>query len=248
VKNVTYRDVIKGRTIKITTEVAAGEHTWQASCETDKEILDTPVRKFTMILPETSDVRVEASGTTRGSMRHSFDFMNSPTQQPVIITKIAPGDYVEIVLNLPPSKLAKDLYIKQLSSKNDDRFVWVQDPKTGANYNLYEGQNVTVNVSSSRVIMSFLGTENNRIKLIVYSTVAGNEQPAAQPQIEPELPPAVEEHKPEATPPKAEPPQPVPKPIVTNSTPATDKPRDATPPPSQSGFKRFLSWLSNIFG
>jgi hypothetical protein len=252
IKSVTYNDVIKGRTITISTPVEDGAHTWQAECDTASEILKTPVRKFTMTNPVASDVRIESSGTIRGSLTYIFDFKNTADQKPVFINKVAPGDFIEVRLNLPPSKIVNDYYVKQLTSKNDKRYVWLQDQKSRADYYLYEGQNVTVNISSTRFIMSFVGVENNRINFMVYSTVAA--QPGSSAGETPEgtgTPAPVETPSPAtppAEPPKAEPPQPAPKPIVQNSTPATDKTRDATPPPSQGFFKGFLSWLSNLFG
>jgi hypothetical protein len=233
-KNVTYKDSIRSRTINYAVSVEDGEHTWQAKCDAGSQILDTPVRKFKAFTPKDTNVKVTPSGVFRGSFMHAFDFSNTPTQEPVTLSKIAPGDFIDISLLLPPSKLNKELYVKQISAKNDKKYLLVEDSKLRASYYLYQGQNVSINISSSHVIMNFIGSENNKAIIVVYSSFV-TQPPTSEV-------PAVEEAPPVPTPVVEEPPKQVARPIINTTEP------QAPSAPKQSGFKRFISWLSSIFG
>lgn len=249
VKTTPYNDNIKGKNINFKTETLDGSHTWQIVCESETGQLTTPPRSFISKNPVDTGVTVTASGAFRGSFDHTLTFTNTPEQKPIAVEKLAPGDFIIINLKVPPSTLSQQLYVKQASSKNGKQFLWLEDQKKGVEYYLYQGENVTINISTSHVIMSFTGMEAAKATIIVYSTKSGAPtptQPSADNATEMPTQPVTPTEKP------AEPAKPATptENSATPTTPPTTNHQNQTEPeqPKQSFFKRLLAWFSNIFG
>jgi membrane protein implicated in regulation of membrane protease activity len=268
-KTIAYNDQIIGKNIQYLTPVEDGNHTWQVACDTDNGTLSTPVRAFAAKNPADTGVKVTSSGVFRGSFDHEFTFANSPSQRPVVVQKLAPGDFIIIDLKVPPSTISQSLYVKQQASKNGKQFLWLQDQKKWENYYLYLGENTTINISTSRVILSFQGMSNNKATVIAYPAVSKQAQELAEQenkqateeasqttgetpnetaqQAESQAP--QENQAPESKPTE----QPAEKPETTKpaETASEQKPAEQqnTPAaPKQGVFKRILAWFSGIFG
>jgi hypothetical protein len=229
VRNTAYGEQLRGRTISY--PLVEGSHSWQVQCITDNgTTLATIPRTYTYSLAEASDVKVTSNGIFRGSLTHEFKFRNSPEQRPVVVSGLAAGDFVSILFSIPPSTITKELYVKQVVQRNGTAYLLLTVTKANDKYEVKLGENVTVNISKSQIILHFDHFERNKVTLVFSPTVHTMEAPP------------VETPQPEETPQDTAPETPV-------EQPEPVQPPMQTPPEQSEGaFKRFITWLSNVFG
>ncbi len=239
-KRAAYSDVLKGRSLGFAADYEDGTYVWRIECETaDGEVLASEDRTVAIARP-VSEVTVTPSGAFRGSMLRSVTLTLSADQAPVMITKIAAGDYLGITLKVPPSKITKELYVKSRLAENGKAKLWLTSKQD--DYYLLEGENLTVPISASAsVIMEYRGNELNRAIVVVYPALTGkapiaDDEDAVVPDTEDGTAAPVEPDVPAVAP--------------DDETPAQEPvPTDAQPPQEQPGaMRRFLSWLVRLFG
>ena len=227
-KRASYNDVIKGRSLSFAADTYEdGTYAWSVECETtDGVVLSSGERNITIQRPETQ-VTVTPSGVFRGSMLHSF----TVSADPIDIPDVAAGDYLGITADIFPSKITKELYVKSRLVENGVPKLWMTYRQE--DYYLRQGENVTVPVGSSSVILHFRGISLNRVTLVAYP-VGGAPDSAGEPvgDAAPEEPVLNE----------PEPPAPVAEeeaPETTDEAPAAERP---------GAWRRFVSWLVRLFG
>jgi hypothetical protein len=245
-RTAVYKDVLRNRQLSYKETLEEGPHTWHVVCLSDEGELSTDVQQFTALTPENAAVTISASGAFRGSFDHTFKFTNSPTQKPVTVDKLAPGDFIIIEFTVAPSTTTKQLYVKQMSKLDDKIYLWLEDAKKGENYRVFLGENATINISTTHVILEFSNVVQNKAIVIVHPRPGLALPPQAN---APSTPAAnVSERintsivRNETVPNKTTPMAPAVNRTDNRTTPATPE------PPRQGGFKRFLSWLSRLFG
>lgn len=267
-KTLTYNDVITGRTLQLSLDVPDGERRWNAICVmTDGTTLTSETRTFTAANVK-SAVTVKSSGLFRGSMAYEFSFENTAEQEPVVVKKLAAGDFLWIIFKIPPSNIKKELYIKRFAVEQGTPFIYLEDLKKRDVYKIAKGENGTINISSSSVIVNFVDIELNRAVVAVYPFIsdgATEETPSGLPGED--TAPADDGTTTEDT--TIESPSEdsndgskdttdnaVTPPSQENADSSTDAAPDSTP--GQDGslegeerkgvFARFIAWLTSIFG
>lgn len=244
-----YNQTIAGRSISYTVSLADGTYTWQAVCATEAGELTTEERTVTIATPQ--DTVKVTSGPIRGTMIREVTLRNSADQPSITIDKIAPGDYISIVLDVPPSKVRKELYVRSKLSKDGRNYLWLTHRQQ--NYNLWEGENATIDVGASTVLLEYKGLVNNRAVVVAHPNVTGvpqqPEDPAEEPAAEPGEPQEPEQQPVEEPESPAEPAEEPVKEPAANVTNTTESPPAQQPPAERPGvFTRFVSWLASVFG
>ncbi|HIH23999.1 TPA: hypothetical protein HA251_03120 [Candidatus Woesearchaeota archaeon] len=167
-KTLTYNDVITGRTLQLSLDIPDGEHRWNAICVmSDGTTIASETRTFTAANVK-SAVTAKSSGLFRGSMAYEFSFENTAEQEPVIVKKLAAGDFIWVIFKIPPSNIKKELYIKRFAVEQGTPFIYLEDLKKREVYKIARGENGTINISSSSVIVNFVDIELNRAVVAVY--------------------------------------------------------------------------------
>lgn len=248
--NTYSREILFGRSISYAASAEEGTHTWSVEC-VDVNGLTIRTDERTFSIAPTSTVKVTSSGVNRGSMRRQFEFKNSPDQPPVIIDKIAAGDFIAVVFSLPPSKITKEFYVRSRLAKDGRDYLWLTYKQS--NYYLYVGENTTVDIGSTTILMEFSGIQNNRATVTAYPNITrtvtedpsvdNNSSSGSSQEEGSELPEDnVDEESSESEPVEETPEEPVEMP----EDPASQEPEP--PQQQQSAMTRFLSWLAHIFG
>jgi hypothetical protein len=240
-KTITYNDYISNTLLWFGLELPDGEHTWSVICsEYDNAIvskLSSSTIAFTAKTVE-SPITVESSGIFRGSMAHTFNFRNAPDQEPIVVKKLAAGDFIWINLKVAPSTITKELYVRRSATEDGKRYLYLEDLKKRDTYKILEGENATVNISQTSVIVKFIGIELNRANVVVYPKLSANA--AAPNETKNDT-----ENGTEGTPPAEEVKSADEKDNATSPPPITDITQE---PPKQGVFTRFFSWLVGLFG
>ncbi len=239
-----------------------GTYQWAISCRTAAgETLTTQPRLLTILGREENVVTVTSSGTTRGSLLHSFSLKDTTAQRPVAVPDISPGDYVSVGVEVPPSTITKEFYFRGRTSTNGKEFVrLVGDDRK--EYDLAQGENFTLPVGSTSVIALYSELTGTHVTVVFFPAVQGNQAGAAangtetppgqmpdenatQPPVTPPAP-AGDANETAATPPPAqEPPS-----TGMGAQNTSNSSAQGTQPgePEQGFFSRLLSLLAKIFG
>jgi hypothetical protein len=247
-KTIPFNDLIKGRVLHFNVEIPDGQHTWSVSCATiDKGVISrlmSASRTFTAKTVE-SPVTVKSSGVFRGSMAYELKFKNAPGQQPVTVKKLASGDFIWILLSVPPSTVKKELYVKRFATEKNATYLYLEDLKKGDTYKIAQGENATVKITSSTVTLQFVGIELNRAIAVIYPVLKEGQIPAT---------PVNETTKSESTIDKTTPEETTANETATPPPPANiTTPKGTTSTGTESAEKpgfiaRFFSWLASLFG
>ncbi len=245
-KTTPYNDDINGKILNIYTPLEDGTYNWTVSCVTVDGVILTDAARTVTTKTFTSEVTRKSSGLFRGSMAYEFEFTNTVDQAPIVVNKLAAGDFLWILLKVPPSTFKKELYVKRFESVNGKKSMILEDLKGRDTYTIVQGENATINISSTTAIINFVGIELNRANIIVYpsviksstttvtdSTGTGSEAGSG----------AGSGTKPDEKPVETVPPTPAKGDENTGTGEAGTA--DA---PKQGVFKRFVSWLTSIFG
>jgi hypothetical protein len=257
VKTIGYRDTLLGRSFTYTADVPAGQHNWTIACRTPGGTISAPAQPFTATREEQSEISVTSSGTIRGSLIYGIT-IKATAPESFTIRKLAAGDFLSITYEIPPSKITKELYLKQLGVSESRQFALFQDDKSRAQYRIFEGESQTVAVGSTTVTVQYLGKENNRG--IVRVTPVSGEQAATEqtdegiempadaetPQTPANAPDtsAGDENEENGASPGEQPPS-------ETTEPGREQQMTPETPPAepQEGFvKRLLRWFVNVFG
>jgi hypothetical protein len=235
-----------GTSRHFTADVDDGEYRWRISCLTeDGRELVTAYRSVTITHPPEDVVDVESSGITRGSLRHEFTMKNSPSQPPITVPKVAPGDFVKVNIDIPPSTMGSDFYVKRKYAVDGKNYLLFEYKRK--EYELPQGENVTLPVGTTNVIALFDTLDGSRATLVFFTTRQGtdagegtaknatNEPPSEQPPQEPEEAPE------QPTEPAAQPQQPQEQPEQQGGQQPAEQPR-------QGFFSWLLSLLARMFG
>lgn len=233
-KSARYDSNLKGKTLSFAMVPDEGDHTWTVTCSTTDGDITAPAESFTLAVPE-SPVTVKASGTVRGSMVHIFKMENNADQPPVVVPKVATGDFIEVSLLVPPSTLKKEFYVRSRLTQNGTPVAWITWKQE--DYYIKQGENTTLNLTqSARVIATLDSIVNNRMVFVFYSAAAPRES-VEVPEDNSITPGADAPETPDAAPE-----------TPVNDTASDDDAGTTDDAPKQGAFKRFLSWLSGIFG
>ncbi len=242
-RSIPYNDVVNKKMLYFSSELVDGTYNWSVYCvkQNDEKII-SEVR--TVVIKNIEDVvAVKSSGVFRGSMAHEFPFENDPSQQPVVVKKLAAGDFVWVVFKIAPSNVRKELYVRRFSSEQGKQYLILEDLKKNEVYKIFAGDTTTINITPSSINVKFVGLELNRATVMV-STSLSPDQTTGQ-DVQP-----VEPTKPA----DAVAPTPADKPadvVLPDQKPVDNKPADNQPAddaPKPGVFKRFFSWLTSIFG
>ena len=261
VKTIAYNQVLENRVFTYSYTLDEGEHNWSITCTaSDATTLFTPTRTLVVRSSGASEVTVTSRSTERmrGSQVHSFSIRNTAEQNPITIPKVLPGDYIGITLLISPSALYKELYYKQQTTKNGTRIITLQDFKSNMNYYLYQGQNTTINISASKIILEFISIDLNKATFIARPYV---KTPTKEETIEEDVIETVNEKEitqedetiTESTEEQTsdeeseETINEITKNENSNKKTADDKPTPQKPP-QQSLFTKFISWLVKLVG
>jgi hypothetical protein len=178
-KTTPYGQQLRGRLISYPLVQEDGTHTWHIACTTDDgTVLTTENRTYSYNAQQASEIKVISNGIFRGSFTHEFKFKNTLEQHPVIVPEVASGDFIKVLLSIYPSTITKELFVKQISFRDGTQYMLLTDHNE--KYEVFLGQNTTVNISKSQIIVSFSNFQKNKATIIVYPT-ASAETPAEEP-------------------------------------------------------------------
>lgn len=246
------KEILFGRSISYAASAEEGTHTWSVECvDVNGMTLRTEERSFS--IAPSSTVKVTSSGVNRGSMRREFEFKNSPDQSPVIIDKIAAGDFISVVLLLPPSKITKEFYVRSRLSKNGQEYLWLTFKQS--NYYLFRGEKTTVDIGSTTILLEFSDVQSNRAIVTAYPNITRSAEDSPSDDDSSAVDDSTEndsEVPDDASPEESSEPEPSESPEESEETPETPEEPSSqepeVPQQQQSVMTRFLSWLARIFG
>lgn len=234
-KTATYNSLMRGRVISLRTQLEEGPHTWSIRCVTDMGNFSTPERDFTAQMQENA-VKVIPSGMFRGSFLHEVTL----SDKPVTVKKVSAGDFI----NIKVGSNGQEFYVKRQSSQDDIEFVLLEDVKSKKEHRLSQGKNISLSISRTPVIITYVSKEQNKVNILFTPTIAppNNQQPEEPQEAPVETPEEPEQpaETPLESPQEQETPAETPPEQIPQETPTT--------PPAQGFFKKILSWLSGILG
>jgi hypothetical protein len=246
-KTTPYHDDINGKILSFFLPLDDGTYNWTVSCVTRDDVVLSDATRSVSTSTVTSEVTKKSSGLFRGSMAYEFNFENTIEQTPIAVNKLAAGDFLWIKLKVVPSTFKKELYVKRFESVDGKKFILLEDLKGRDEYRIAQGENVSINISSTTILINFVGIELNRANVLVYPSVVGTSTPAVQPD-EPSKEDSstgtgVEEGagKDDATEGAGTDTSAGPTGPSTPAAPADDAAKPGV-------FKRFVSWLTSVFG
>lgn len=225
VKTIRINDKLGGTSRQLTVS-REGTYSWHISCTTERdEVIRTVERTVHLVAPEEDPVKVRSSGVIRGSLIHEFTLRERPVEVP----NVAPGDYVQINLEIPPSTIRQEYFVKGRYVENGTSYFRLTD--RGKDARLFLGRNVTVEIGTVDVLARLERLVGNKGTITFFPL--SSEKPQ-EPQPAPDETPPEEPEEPEED-----------IPDVPDETPPDEAPPEE---PRQGFFSWLLSLLTSIFG